>query len=162
MYFFVYNQIQIFVCSIVCGVLTGILNEPFRFMRYIGFNTKTEIFIQDILFMSISGFVTFFFALCYNNGDVRFFIIAGELSGFLLFRYTAGILSGKIFHFLVRLFSRAGERIKKVFNVILTRIVKIMVWLLLKIPFFNKKQKTACNKGNFYCIITKSANIFKR
>ncbi len=140
----------------------GILNEPFRFIRYGGFCSKVEVFIQDIIFMMLCGIITFFFSLCYNNGNVRFFILLGELSGFLLFRYTIGMLSGKVFHYLFFSLKIAVYGIQKLFNVILTRIVKILVWLLVKIPFFHKKSKIACNKGKFYCIITKSINIFKR
>ena len=51
MQFFVCQQIQLFVYSVLCGIIIGILNEPFRFLRYAGFNSKTEVFIQDIIFI---------------------------------------------------------------------------------------------------------------
>lgn len=160
--FLVGEQINIFLWAIVCGVITGIINEPFRFMRYVGFSSKTEIFIQDIIFMSICGAITFFFSLCYNNGNVRVFIIFGELVGFLLFRYSVGLLSGKIFGVLFWLIKTVISWIKKILNAIFIKITNIISYLIAKIPLFHKKSKIACNRGKFYCIITKSINVFKR
>lgn len=160
--FFVLEQIQIFWYAVICGIFIGILNEPFRFMRYAGFSTKAEVFIQDILLMSICGTVTFFFSLCYNHGNVRFFIVVGETAGFVLFRYTAGLLSGKLFGCLFWIVKKVFSGMKAFISIIFTRMTKILVWLLVKIPLFRKKSKIACNKGKFYCIIAKSVNAVKR
>lgn len=158
MEFFLSQQISIFICAIVGGLLIGIINEPFRFLRYAGFNSKTEIFIQDIIFMLLSAFITFFFSLCYNKGEVRFFIIFGELIGFLIFRYTIGLLTGKIFGFIFAVIRKILYILKKFFNVIVTILTKFLTAILVKIPLFNKKTKKSCHKNKIYCIMSKSIN----
>ena len=119
MQFFVCQQIQLFVYSVLCGIIIGILNEPFRFLRYAGFNSKTEVFIQDIIFMSANAIITFFFTLCFNKGDVRFFILFGELAGFLLFRYSIGMLTGYVFGFIFFVIKKISVAVKSFFSFIL-------------------------------------------
>ena len=100
MQFFISDQVHIFLMAILCGAILGIINEPFRFLRYMGISDKASVFIQDIAFMLVIAFISFFFALCYNKGELRFFILLGELIGFLIFRYTIGLITGKLFYFL--------------------------------------------------------------
>lgn len=162
MQFVVYQQIQIFFYSMLCGAIIGIVNEPFRFLRYAGFNSKTEIFIQDILFMLINALITFFFTLCFNKGEVRFFILLGELAGFILFRYSIGMLTGYIFKFVFSFIRKISTAVKNALNFILSKIYKTIRFILSKLPLFNKVKKSSCHKGKLYCIILKSSNIFRR
>ena len=162
MQFFVCQQIQLFVYSVLCGIIIGILNEPFRFLRYAGFNSKTEVFIQDIIFMSANAIITFFFTLCFNKGDVRFFILFGELAGFLLFRYSIGMLTGYVFGFIFFVIKKISVAVKSFFSFILSKLYKTIRFILSRLPLFNKVKKFSCHKGKLYCIIIKSANIFRR
>ena len=162
MQFVVYQQIQIFFYSMLCGVIIGIVNEPFRFLRYAGFNSKTEIFIQDILFMLINALITFFFTLCFNKGEFRFFILLGEISGFILFRYSIGMLTGYILKFVFSFIRKISVAVKNTLSFVLSKIYKTIRFILSKLPLFNKVKKFSCHKGKLYCIIIKSANIFRR
>lgn len=162
MEFFLSQQLSIFLYAVVCGVIIGVINEPFRFMRYSGFNGNIDVFIQDIIFMSVSAVITFFFSLCYNRGEVRFFIIFGEIMGFLLFRYTIGLLTGKLFWLINFILKFLITTIKKVCGKILTTLTKISKGILCKIPLFNRKSKTSCQKGKFYCIMNKSVSAFSK
>jgi len=127
-----------------------------------GFNGKPEVIIQDIVFMAIAAFITFFFTLCYNKGDIRTFILVGELVGFLLFRFTVGRLSGKMFYFISFVIGKIACFVKKVIKVFVTIIFKLKDFILGKIPLFKKTDKTACNKHKIYCIIIKSVSNFNR
>ena len=162
MQFFVCQQIQLFVYSVLCGIIIGILNEPFRFLRYAGFNSKTEVFIQDIIFMSANAIITFFFTLCFNKGDVRFFIRFGELAGFLLFRYSIGMLTGYVFGFIFFVIKKISVAVKSFFSFILSKLYKTIRFILSRLPLFNKVKKISCHRGKLYCIIIKSTNFFRR
>lgn len=162
MQFFVCQQIQLFVYSVLCGIIIGILNEPFRFLRYAGFNSKTEVFIQDIIFMSANAIITFFFTLCFNKGDVRFFILFGELAGFLLFRYSIGMLTGYVFGFIFFVIKKISVAVKSFFSFILSKLYKTIRFILSRLPLFNKVKKISCHRGKLYCIIIKSTNFFRR
>lgn len=162
MQFFVCQQIQLFVYSVLCGIIIGILNEPFRFLRYAGFNSKTEVFIQDIIFMSANAIITFFFTLCFNKGDVRFFILFGELAGFLLFRYSIGMLTGYVFGFIFLVIKKISVAVKSFFSFILSKLYKTIRFILSRLPLFNKVKKFSCHRGKLYCIIIKSTNFFRR
>ena len=162
MQFFVCQQIQLFVYSVLCGIIIGILNEPFRFLRYAGFNSKTEVFIQDIIFMSANAIITFFFTLCFNKGDVRFFILFGERAGFLLFRYSIGMLTGYVFGFIFFVIKKISVAVKSFFSFILSKLYKTIRFILSRLPLFNKVKKFSCHRGKLYCIIIKSTNFFRR
>ena len=151
MQFFVCQQIQLFVYSVLCGIIIGILNEPFRFLRYAGFNSKTEVFIQDIIFMSANAIITFFFTLCFNKGDVRFFILFGELAGFLLFRYSIGMLTGYVFGFIFFVIKKISVAVKSFFSFILSKLYKTIRFILSRLPLFNKVKKFSCHKGKLFC-----------
>lgn len=162
MQFFITEQVSVFLMAILCGLIIGIINEIFRFLRYMGAKSSVAIFIQDILFMSIIAFLSFFFSLCYNKGEVRFFILVGELFGFLIFRYTIGLLTGKLFLFLrfcIRKIVKLFKNIRDTISTITRRIIEV---LLVKIPFFKNSKETPCKKGENYCIILKSVFRFNK
>lgn len=162
MQFFITEQVSVFFMAILCGLIIGVINELFRFLRYMGVNSTIAIFIQDILFMGIVAFLSFFFSLCYNKGEIRFFILVGELFGFLIFRYTIGLLTGKLFLFLrfcIRKIVKLCRNIKNAISTISKRIIEV---LLAKIPFFKNSKETPCQKGENYCIILKSVFRFTK
>ncbi len=162
MQFFISDQVNVFLMALLCGVIIAVINEVFRLLRYIGFNSKTVVFIQDIIFMSLAGFLSFLFALCFNNGDVRFFIIFAELLGFLAFRYTIGLFTGKVFKVIHFIINKLSLFIKSVFNALSTILDKIIKLLLLKIPLFKNSKETSCKNGDNYCIILKSVFRFTK
>lgn len=160
MQFFISDQVHIFLMSILCGVIMGIINEPFRFLRYMGVSNKTSVFIQDLTFMTLIAFISFFFALCYNKGELRFFILLGELIGFLVFRYTIGLITGKLFYLLRFCIKKIANFCKTLNNMISTILAKFLGGLLVKMPLLKKSKETPCKKGENYCIILKSVFRF--
>lgn len=162
MQFFLSQQVNVFFMSIICGLLLGVLNEPFRFLRYTTFKGKIDVIIMDIIFMIISAFITFLYSLCFNKGYVRWFVIFGELCGFLMFRYSIGLLTQRIYNILLKGINCIGKIIKNIFTAIVTIFSKFIAFIMLKIPLLNKSKKIACNTSNFYCIITSKIDLLKR
>lgn len=162
MQFFISDQVNVFFMAMLCGVIIAVINEAFRFLRYIGFNSDVNVFIQDIVFMSIAAFISFCFALCFNKGNVRFFILLAELLGFLMFRYTVGLFTGILFKGMSFIIYKASHTIKTLINAISTMFNKIGGCVLVKTPLFKNSAETSCKNGDDYCIILKSVFRFTK
>ena len=102
------NQTLIFFLAAAAGAVLGVVYDIFRFLRAMGLCSFVHTFIQDILFMSIAAVCAFFFAVAYNNGEVRVYTVAGHLYGLLAYRFTIGLLTGRLFH----LFANGGKAFK--------------------------------------------------
>lgn len=102
------NQTLIFFLAVAAGAVLGVVYDVFRFLRAMGLCSFVHTFIQDILFMSIAAVCAFFFAIAYNNGEVRVYTVAGHLCGLLAYRFTIGLLTGRLF----LLFASGGKALK--------------------------------------------------
>ncbi len=84
------NQVRVFLLSIGMGVpvclIYIVLKSIFAFFG----KKKQAIYASDILFCSLSTFVSFFFMVFYNNGMVRLHLIIGEAVGFFVFYFSVG------------------------------------------------------------------------
>lgn len=98
------EQLTVFLWSCAFGFCFGIIYDIFRFLRVLKFNSKLQIYIQDILFMCVFGLYTFIFTAAYNFGEIRFYIVLGELLGLVSYRYTLGELTIRIFTLLHKIF----------------------------------------------------------
>lgn len=72
--------------SICLGGIFCIIYDILRSLRKAGFNSVLTIFVTDILFWIFAAFGTFIFLIARTNGEIRLFVLIGELIGFLLFR----------------------------------------------------------------------------
>lgn len=123
------EQLNIFLWSCAFGFCFGIIYDVFRFLRVLKFNSKIQIYIQDILFMCCFGLYTFLFTATYNFGEIRFYIVLGEFLGLISYRYTLGELTIRIFTFLykivITIFSLLEIQFKKLEQLIINIIHKI-------------------------------------
>ncbi len=84
------SQIFIFLFSLILGLMLGIIYDVFRIVRMIINSKNIAVFIQDVLYFIISGIITFIFVLGVNSGDSRFYILAGEGIGWIIYHITLG------------------------------------------------------------------------
>ena len=84
------SQILIFVYSLALGMFLGFAYDIFRIIRMVINSRNIAIFIQDVLYFILSGGVTFLFVLSVNNGNSRFYILAGEGIGWIAYHITIG------------------------------------------------------------------------
>lgn len=89
------KELWIFGYSCLLGVGLGILYDIFRIIRMLINTRNITIFLQDIIYFIVSGFVTFIFVLGINEGQSRFYILAGEGIGWIVYHITLG---EKIYH----------------------------------------------------------------
>lgn len=103
------GQLGVFLLSGVCGAILGAFYDFLRLFRLIVYSGRRQLFFQDIFYFFICGIVTFLFALAVNFGEVRFFLLAGEGIGWLVYHLTLGALvyrfSSLLVVFLKRIFS---------------------------------------------------------
>lgn len=70
------------------------------------------IFFQDILYFIVSGVVTFIFILGFNSGDSRFYILAGEGIGWIVYHLTIGELIYRMSNKTVKIFKNLLGKLK--------------------------------------------------
>ena len=124
-------QLQGFVISIVAGVFLGAYYDIFRIFRTVFQSENRAVFFQDLFYMISAAFVTFLLSLGVNYGEVRFYILAGEIIGWCLYYLTVGMVTIRVFQFvskiLHKLFINPIKKIMvKIFHFIF-RIAKIIV-----------------------------------
>lgn len=84
------SQIKVFLLSLVLGGILGLAYDLFRILRMFINYKNISVFIQDIIYFIISGFITFLFVFYFNYGDSRFYILAGEGIGWICYHLTLG------------------------------------------------------------------------
>ena len=97
-------QLIIFGSSCALGVALGFIYDLFRIARMIINPKNIGIFIQDVVYFILSGLITFIFVLCFNSGEARFYILAGEGIGWIIYHITIGDFIYKISGKLVIVF----------------------------------------------------------
>lgn len=131
--------------SCVTGLILGLLYDIFKSFRYAFKSNRKHLFIQDILYFLISAFITFLFTLSVNHGDIRFYIIFGEIIGFEIYylvfskifmRYS--ILTIKI---IKRIINKVYAIIFKPFIMILKKIYRSIHVLFINRHFFVRKTR---------------------
>lgn len=109
------NQAYLFAIFILNGFLIGLLFDIFRILRK-SFKTKDFVtYIQDIIFWLLAGFIILFSIFKFNDGELRGFIFIG-------------IIIGAIIYFL--LFSKIFINV----NVFIIDIIKKIIYYALIIP----------------------------
>lgn len=125
-------QTTSFLYAMALGAVLSLVYDIFRIIRVAFGGKKTAVFVEDLLFSLVALVLTFVFVIAFNNGELRFFVLIGELFGFVVCHYTVGrvILS----------FSRAIiNGVKWVLKLIFTPILKLFKKTLLKIREIKKK-----------------------
>ena len=84
----VYSQGKIFCIFFLVGLIINFLFDIFRALRK-SFKTKNIIvFIEDIVFLCISGFIFFRSLIIFNDGEIRLFVVLAVFMGILIYSLT--------------------------------------------------------------------------
>lgn len=133
------DQTKVFLYACVLGVTMGLFYELFRILRLAVPCGRITVFIQDIVFFVVCGFLSFFFMLIFNNGTVRGFIIIANVLGMIVYLLTFGKLINKSAGFIIKAVKSILNFIKRPF-VWIERKVKSAIRRFLK-TFSRKKKK---------------------
>ena len=100
------NQIETFLYSIPLGFSFGVLFYITEGLSRATPHKRVKRWITDILFFLISGFITYCFLLARSKGEVRGYVLVGELIGFWICKR----LFSKIF---IRFFGWLADSIRR-------------------------------------------------
>lgn len=108
-FFSINEEVFLFGLSCLFGVIIGICYDVFRTARILFPHNTVLIVIEDVVFMAgYAVFLTSFASVC-ARGEMRFYYMAGNAIGFIIYFFTLGsIIIGamkKIYFFICKFFS---------------------------------------------------------
>lgn len=126
--------------SMLLGVVFCLFYDIFRILRIAVRCSVSSIFFQDIIFFIFTALLTFSIMLVRTYGEIRWFILIGELSGFILCRFSISRLLISISEQIIK-----GVRaVILVINKIIAPIKKLLSYLMSKVKSFSSNlQKKA-------------------
>ena len=151
------NQAYTFLIFMINGVGIGIIFDIFRILRK-SFKTSDFItYIEDIIFWILSGILTLYTIMIFNNGEIRLYIFIAILLGVSIYILT---ISKFIIKASVLVITTIKGVVTKIFlkpinfiiiNVrkILSKPVKKLQKLTNKIKNYKKTNKNAVQKKDF-------------
>ncbi len=122
------EQTVIFLTSLGVGFLLGILYDVFRAIRLSLTKSRTATIIFDTLYFFTFGFLSYVFILALNKGEIRSYIVIGEIIGALFYYFSFGIVAVK----LTDKFVIIVKRIKKLVFTVISFPIKLLHRLFYK------------------------------
>ncbi len=110
------EQVLIFLASMGVGFLLGILYDFLRALRLSFTRGKWSVIIFDLIYFFSVAFLSYIFILAANKGEVRSYIIIGELIGAVFYYFSFGIAIIKLTDRFVTLLKRFYGFVYKVIS----------------------------------------------
>ena len=140
---------MVFLSALVFGMALGLVYDIFRIFRIMVRCSKTAVLFQDIFFFLICALSTFLFLLYTNSGEIRLFVLIGEVLGAVFYYFTIGTLVIKSAAVVIKAVRAALRFLAR----LIYRPVRFLVLLVLR-PFLAVVKKT----GN---LLTNKAKTIK-
>lgn len=145
------NQIITFLYSIIMGVIVAALYDWQKAHRITASNSVIRIFFQDITFWIINTFFTFLLLMARCNGEVRGYVIIGEVVGFTLFRLILSRFILPIFIWIFKLKEKITLKYREIMTVfsiwLKEKLRKIYLWTKKLMKKVKIKEKTLESEG---------------
>lgn len=109
--------------SLLWGVYIYAGYEVFRLIRCLLNNKRWVCIICDIVFMVLSAVAVFLFALAYNFGELRLYMLGGMLASFIALRLTVGRF---VFAPMMSILQRLIKKTEKTFIILKKVFVKLL------------------------------------
>ena len=88
-------QLSVLIKAVGMGYLLGMFFSFLNFTNVSFGKSTVSVCLRDVLFFTVSAFTCFLFSLKYCSGMLRFYVAAGELMGFIIWRIFPGeLISG--------------------------------------------------------------------
>lgn len=141
------DQLKFFLLSLGVGFALGVFYDILRALRLSVTNSKAATIIFDVLYFAVFGLVTFLFILAINKGQIRFYIIFGEIIGAAFYYFSFGIAAIKLTDIFVKAFRHFFALVFKILFAPLRLVFKIFKKCFLKISSFFKKTRKNSEKN---------------
>ncbi len=109
---------------LISGIIFGICYEFFRNLRIMFHHNAAAVFIEDLLFFSLCGFISFIISLMVGIGYFRIYYIVFELLGACIYFLTLGRLVNRLSKKLIR-------PIKRFFYAIYKKVKPKIIYLFV-------------------------------
>ena len=132
------EQLTIFICFIITGMILGIIFDIFRILRK---SFKTSDFvtnIEDIIFGITTGIVLLIAIFLFNNGELRLFIFIGIILGTFIYMLLISRYFIKLNVAIINLVKKIIILLTKPF-IILLKIIKRIFFRPISFIFINIK-----------------------
>ena len=120
------DQTKGFLFSLGFGFIMGVFYDLFRILRICISKSRKIVLLFDVLYFIFLGFCSYIFFLVINEGDIRAFLVLGEMIGFSIYYISIGVV----------IFS-ASEKvvvaIKRTFSSVLRMVFSPFCWLFKKV-----------------------------
>lgn len=140
------EQTVIFLTSLGVGFLLGILYDVFRAIRLSLTKSRTATIIFDILYFFTFGFLSYIFILALNKGEIRSYIIIGEIIGAVFYYFSFGIVAIRLTDKFVAIINRIKKFIFTVISFPLKLLHRLFYKSILKIKEIFKKTEKKSSK----------------
>ncbi len=155
------NQVNIFLWSILGGMLISFAYDIFRVKRRIIKTNNIITHIEDLLYWSISAAIMFAIVYIGNDGEIRGYIFLGIIIGAVLYIL---LLSRMVIFILLKIINFLKKALKTLWNIfsypfkVIFRFISIpciFFYKILKRAFINTRRITKINLEK--CKISKRA-----
>lgn len=89
-YFSTKEELFIFGCACLLGVFFGAVYQLLRVVRAVLPHNRVMVFLEDFFYMLFVSLCFFVFSMELVRGELRLFVLLGNIAGFFAFHYTAG------------------------------------------------------------------------
>lgn len=127
------DQTVYFLFSLLFGAVLSAIYDVIRILRFAGINKPVHIIVTDILYFVFCALLTFLYALPFNNGGVRYFVLFGEAVGFVVYRFTVGEVNSRIYKLIIAFFSKIIEKTLKYTRVFLNKLLKANTFVVYNV-----------------------------
>lgn len=133
----VFSQEEIFLLFFIIGIIIGLIFDFFKVLRK-SFKTRDIVtFVEDLLFLAISGVLIIFSIIKLNGGEVRFYLFLGIFFGVLIYSLTISNLYVIILYEIVKICKKFFVFLNKIFLVIFNTFKNILKHIFLKVKIKN-------------------------
>lgn len=129
------TQLYSFFISCIFGIGYCIFYDIFRSLRKVKKHSAIVVFLEDIIYFSIIGIVTFLLQLAFSAGEIRLYLLFGILLGFIVWNFTVSKFLIMILVFLIKYIMKTF----KVAYIFLDKIFKQLSAFIDKIGLKIKK-----------------------
>lgn len=136
------EQLIIFLTSLGVGFILGVLYDALRALRLSLTKGRVATVVFDLLYFFLFALLSYIFMLASNKGEVRSYIIIGEIIGAVFYYFSFGIAVIKITDCFVALLRRFYRFAFKVLSAPFRALKRLFSFIFNKLGvFFEKKRK---------------------
>lgn len=118
------SQTYTFLCSLIIGLILGVVYTFFKCIRLAFNNRKIPTVICDISYMLVFTLITILFSIGFTDGFVRYYVVFAEVLAVLIYKITLGLLLDKFLSLIFKLIRKFCVFFQKNITVFAKKLLK--------------------------------------